>query len=238
MALTAKPTKKVDLSKIDDIQNEFFGQELPAVTADLRETPGALPEKRAVKEPEVSASATKKAGPAGKSAASPEQPGPVLTKTVQKDKAKSIETKSDLQPREGTVADLLAASRFNGVRYTTRPYTVPRSLTIDLNRLKAMLRTREIQYTQAELMEKMIRESLEIVNDQNFYDLRERAFGQVKAPDQCSRRSVTLTEDTFFRMSELKADLAQTYGRRFSNDELLTVLLAVAFAPLYEQGTV
>ena len=31
MALTAKPTKNIDLSKIDDIQNEFFGQQAPAV---------------------------------------------------------------------------------------------------------------------------------------------------------------------------------------------------------------
>ena len=241
MALTAKPTKKVDLSKIDDIQKEFFGQELPVVTSAPRETPAAPPEKIAGTDPQPPVAVSTKVTPAGKSTISPEKPAAKRPAAVKKNKTGNLRENrenNEAQPREGTVADLLTASRFSGVRYTTRPYTVPRSLTIDLNRLKAMLRAREMQYTQAELMEKMIRESLEIVNDGNYYDLREKAFGLVKALDQCSRRSVTLTEDTFFRMSELKADLAQAHGRRFSNDELLTVLLAVAFAPLYEQGTV
>jgi hypothetical protein len=236
MALTAKPTKKVDLSKIDDIQNEFFGQELTTGTPAPPETISAQPEKSARADSPPPA-VSQKAVPAGKSIISPEKPAAKRPAAVEKKAAGSVRESTEAQPREGTVADLLTASRFSGVRYTTRPYTVPRSLTIDLNRLKAMLRAREMQYTQAELMEKMIRESLEIVNEGNYYELRERAFGHLKSPDQCSRRSVTLTEDTFFRMSELKADLAQAHGRRFSNDELLTVLLAVAFAPLYEQGT-
>nr|MBA2738015.1 hypothetical protein [Pyrinomonadaceae bacterium] len=58
----------------------------------------------------------------------------------------------------------------------------------------------------------------------------------VKSPEQSSRRSVTLTEETVSGMAEIKADLAHAHGRRFSSDEIFTTLLAIAFALLYENG--
>ncbi len=229
MALIAKPKKIIDLAKIDDIQNEVFGREVPLVGSSVSSADASS-----------TAPINFKAGKLKTQA--PKKPKAVSAKDGSGDNTKaslkSTENKVGGEPpsRDLKISELLATAKTGGVRYTTRPYTVPRSLTIDLNRLKATFRTRELQYTQTELMEKMIRESLEIVTESNYHDLREKALALIKVPEQSSRRSVTLTEDTFFKMSELKADLAQAHGRRFSNDELLTMLLATAFAPLYEQG--
>lgn len=232
MALTARPTKKIDLSKIDDIQDQIFGKEgsdpQPATdvarTADFDASKSHPEVKQKENTPkigvkkETGAISTKRAAPT-KSAAN------ARNHDVNAGKAENL-----------SIADLLATEKSSGIRYTSRPYTIPRSLTIDLGRLKSMFRTRELQYTQTELMEKMLKESLELVSASNYHEFREKALSMIKSPEQCSTRSVTLTEDTFFTMGELKADLAQAHGRRFSNDELLTTLLAVAFAPLYEQG--
>lgn len=235
MALTAKPTKNIDLSKIDDIQNEFFGQQAPAVivhSSDPVSAPMGAEKKGSTSKPKAPV------GKASKATRSKDR-SPKIDPAISSDTlglGSENRPKGEPQSRDLKIEDLIATATAHGVRYTTRPYTVPRSLTIDLNRLKSMFRTRELQYTQAELMEKMLRESLETVTENNYHDLREQALSLVKFPEQFSRRSVTLTEDTFFKMSELKADLTQAHGRRFSNDELLTMLLAVAFAPLYEQG--
>lgn len=237
MALTAKPTKNIDLSKIDDIQNEFFGDQVPAVIVNASDPAfePVSPDNMGTT-PKPKASVEKVSKEAKSKNKSPNVESPIGSGTLGLGVEKR--SKGEPQSRDLKIADLIATATSHGVRYTTRPYTVPRSLTIDLNRLKSMFRTRELQYTQAELMEKMLRESLETVTETNYHDLREKALSLVKFPEQFSRRSVTLTEDTFFKMSELKADLTQAHGRRFSNDELLTMLLAVAFAPLYEQGLI
>jgi hypothetical protein len=83
-------------------------------------------------------------------------------------------------------------------------------------------------------MDKMIKESLDSTNAENYLELRENAFKYVKSPEQSSRRTVTLTEETVSGMAELKADLALKYERRFSSDELFTTLLSIAFSKLYE----
>ena len=232
MGLTPKPKKSIDLSKIDDIQNEIFGSErsgLAAGVPEIKTETIAVTEKSSSGRPKAAGAKKSKAGnPAAKSS---------VISRVSDTNSKTANVIASQEPSPDlTIADLLATAKSQGARYTTRPYTVPRSLTIDLNRLKSMFRTRDLQYTQTELMEKMLKESLEIVTEKNYLELRDKAFALLKSPEQCSRRSVTLTEDTFFGMGELKADLTQNHGRRFSNDELLTMLLAVAFTPLYERG--
>ncbi len=226
MGLTAKPSKAIDLTKIDEIQSEFFDDEL--------EEKSTKPQtKKAVEKSDKSA-ATK----ANNKKSDHQSPAEKKSKTNLVNKLKKVEKKlpEEKQIEQGNmkIADLLATAKFEGVRHTSRPYTVPRSLTIDLTRLKSKFRSRNLQYTQNELMDKMLKESLEIVNADNFHELREKAFGFVKSPDQCSRRSVTLTEETALEMNELKADLALKYNRRFSADEIFNALLAVAFSPLYE----
>lgn len=232
MALTAKPSKNADLSKIDDIQNEFFGEE----TADLAENTKTVVStvKRRKKSTSAETPIFGDLQIGGKTQTLKNARNP-SGEEAQKLESNSIENKGK-EPENLKIADLLATAKFAGVRHTSRPFTVPRSLTIDLNRLKAKFRSRDLQYTQNELMDRMLRESLEFVTANNYRELREKAFTQVKTPEQCSRRTVTLTEDTVSAMSELKADLALAHNRRFSSDEIFTTLLAVAFAPLYENN--
>jgi hypothetical protein len=236
MGLTARPTKNIDLSKIDDIQNEFFNDE---TTDDAKNKAGdrtAESLKKSFRKPSAAKSAT-----AGKGGISRKKPQPAESiKSQPKEKPKDLKNASDEvkqpEPANQKIADLLATARVEGVRHTSRPFTVPRSLTIDLNRLKTKFRSRDLQYTQNELMDKMIREALETVTADNYFAERERAFRHVKSPEQCSRRSVTLTEETASEMAELKASLALKQNRRISSDEIFTTLLAVAFASLYENG--
>lgn len=259
MGLTTRPSKNIDLNKIDDIQDEFFGEktgdeiESKKDNSEGKFSPeSSLPSKRddAV---ESSGNAAREMDESEKTVKNNKKPAD--NPTSSRELAEAIEKPADSgqsrqtfdeenEPAKGKngisenlkIADLLAAARFEGVRHTSRPYSVPRSLTIDLNRLKSKFRSRDLQYTQNELMDKMLKESLELVTADNYYNLREKAFAFVKSPEQSSRRSVTLTEETVSGMAELKADLAHAHNRRFSADEIFTTLLAVAFAPLYENG--
>jgi hypothetical protein len=234
--------KNIDLSKIDDIQSEFFSDD------------EAADENKNTKNTKITKSTqitdlTKKS-PEQMSAVKSETPteGSSLKKTQKprnsdsqpKEEPKRIKNySSEVKETEGAnlkIADILATAKSEGVRHTSRPFTVPRSLTIDLNRLKTKFRTRDLQYTQNELMDKMIKESLETVTADNYFTERERAFKLVKSPEQCSRRSVTLNEETASEMADLKASLAMQQNRRVTSDEIFTTLLAVAFANLYENG--
>lgn len=254
MGLTAKPSKNIDLTKINDIQDEVFGKETGSGTERKTGTRQPLTPHENSTHPQqdnrdMSANSTKKTNKSEKIAKnqkpraekmnltrelSETAPKPTdFNRNKQTSDGEMLKLKKEIQDN-GTIADLLAMSRFRGVRYTSRPYTVPRSLTIDLSRLKSKFRSRDLQYTQNELIDKMLKESLELVTADNYYELREKAFNFVKSPEQSSRRSVTLTEETVSGMAELKADLALTHPRRFSSDEIFTTLLAIAFAPLYE----
>jgi hypothetical protein len=249
MGLTARPSKNIDLSKIDNIQEEFFGEGIESnaksidqASLNLAVNPStegkhsakeAKQSKKTVKmvkkreeTPSLTRNSVKKLEEPVDSIQSEGNTGEKIIRTEAK-KANSENLK---------ISDLLATAQFERVRHTSRPYTVPRSLTIDLSRLKSKFRSRDLQYTQNELMDKMLRESLERVTAENYLRLREHAFAHVKSAEQCSRRSVTLTEETVAGMAELKADLALEHGRRFSSDEIFTTLLAIAFLPLYENG--
>ena len=229
MGLTGRPSKTIDLTKIDEIQSEFFDNELDEKIENVK-----LQEVIVNKSSKTSAAKPDKPQTSKKNDQNLDKKvseAPRQDKEVQKDLQKA----EQIEPENMKIADLLATAKFEGVRHTSRPYTVPRSLTIDLTRLKSKFKSRDLQYTQNELMDKMIKESLEIITAENFLELREKAFGFVKSPENCSRRSVTLTEETTHKMNELKADLALKHNRRFSADEIFTALLAAAFAPLYEK---
>lgn len=229
MGLTTRPTRKTDLSKIDEIQEEFF----------KRETATEEKARSAAEEPSDTKAQSLNPETANKSNLSPANSGEreVAGEETGEKTAGNANLSADSQEAAPlTIADLLQTTQTGGVRYSSRPYTVPRSLTIDLNRLKAKFKTRDLQYTQNELTDQMIREVLQTVTAENYQSLREKAYGYVKSPEQSSRRTVTLTEATVGEMAELKARLTLSQNRRVSSDELFTSLLAIAFIPLYEKG--
>jgi len=230
MGLTTRPSKNIDLTKIDEIQSEFFDNNLSdeKENSKLEDSPKSK-EKNTSIENSGDESILKSANQPQKSNSSK-----IKTGNTKKEIKKDLPKVTESGVGSLKIADLLATEKTHGVRHSSRPYTVPRSLTIDLTRLKSKFRSRSLQYTQNELMDKMLGESLEIISADNFLELREKALDFVKSPDQCSRRSVTLTEETVSEMNELKADLALKYNRRFSADEIFITLLAVAFLPLYE----
>lgn len=233
MGLTTRPSKKIDLTKIDEIQSEFFDigstkEKEPAKTEKKTETPETKDETPSIAK-SIKDSALKSPNQTQKSDSTK-----IKINQAKKETQKGLPEEKEFVRGSLKIADLLATEKTHGVRHTSRPYTVPRSLTIDLNRLKSKFRSRSLQYTQNELMDKMLGESLEVITADNFLEMRDKAFDFVKSPDQCSRRSVTLTEETASEMNELKADLALKHNRRFSADEIFTTLLAVAFLPLYE----
>lgn len=230
MGLTTRPSKNIDLTKIDEIQIEFFDNNLSdeKENSKLEDSPKSKDKNTSIENSGDESNL--------KSANQPEKSNSSKIKTgnTKKEIKKDLPKVTESGVGSLKIADLLATEKTHGVRHSSRPYTVPRSLTIDLTRLKSKFRSRSLQYTQNELMDKMLGESLEIISADNFLELREKALDFVKSPDQCSRRSVTLTEETVSEMNELKADLALKYNRRFSADEIFITLLAVAFLPLYE----
>ncbi len=230
MGLTTRPSKNIDLTKIDEIQSEFFDNNLSdeKENSKLEDSPKSKDKNTSI-ENSGDESNLKSANQPQKSNSSK-----IKTGNTKKEIKKDLPKVTESGVGSLKIADLLATEKTHGVRHSSRPYTVPRSLTIDLTRLKSKFRSRSLQYTQNELMDKMLGESLEIISADNFLELREKALDFVKSPDQCSRRSVTLTEETVSEMNELKADLALKYNRRFSADEIFITLLAVAFLPLYE----
>lgn len=232
MALTARPSKKIDLSKIDEIQNEFFDEETSGKkNSDEKSS--------AEKADELKIANKKKGGNEPKSLAAAAAPQKSVEKMPSSEQPKiemSATASSVTEQGSQRIADILATAQTGGVRHTSRPYTVPRSLTIDLNRMKSKFKTRDLHYTQNELMDKMVKESLETVTADNYFLLREKAFAFVKSPEQSSRRTVTLTEEAAVGMADLKADLALKQNRRVSSDEIFTTLLAIAFSTLYENN--
>ncbi|HMS42172.1 MAG TPA: hypothetical protein PKE69_18205 [Pyrinomonadaceae bacterium] len=235
MGLTTRPSKNIDLTKIDEIQSEFFDDDLNDKEDLNNKESSKIENKSKTNDKNTSIAKSREVS----DLKSVNQSQKTNSSKINTDNPKK-EIKTDLpkvtESGAGSlkIADLLATEKTHGVRHSSRPYTVPRSLTIDLTRLKSKFRSRSLQYTQNELMDKMLGESLEIITADNFLELREKALDFVKSPDQCSRRSVTLTEETVSEMNELKADLALKYNRRFSADEIFITLLAVAFLPLYE----
>ncbi len=132
-----------------------------------------------------------------------------------------------------TIAARIVSSKAGQGRNTTRPFSLPRTLIIDTTRLKSKFRTIDEQFTQNVIVDFLLREALSAVTPENYKDLRATAFESVKRADETTRRSLTVTEEVIYQMSELKAGINLATGRKYSNDEIFSTLLALGVSWLY-----
>jgi hypothetical protein len=249
MAITTKPKRKVDLATIDEIQDEMFGFAAEDEDKKKEEEPkSGETGKDGASEENPKETVEKTSVKKTKSARKKEKGSSVVTeKRPRKSAENTSAVKNTASPAanptssagvspDASIAEMLSAQKYSGVRYKSRPYTVPRSLMADLDRLKLKLRTRDIHLTQNELIDKMIGEALETVNSGNFFELAEKANGFIRSPQLGSRRSVTLTERTVHKMNDLKTEILLETNRKVSAEEIFSALFAVAFLPHYESG--
>ena len=248
MALRPAPKRKsVDYQKLDDLQKEIFGSE---------QGDGGVP---LVSEVEGQASAKTRSQTKESRIAKPIAEKTFDDKTNSKPAAKENITKDSLSSPTGaakerlinsdtgdslgsglgdmeTIAARIASSKAGQGRNTTRPFSLPRTLIIDTTRLKAKFRTIDEQFTQNVIIDFLLREALAAATPENYKDLRASAFEIVKRAEETTRRSLTVTEDVVYQMSELKAGINLETGRKYSNDEIFSTLLAVGVSWLYRNG--
>jgi hypothetical protein len=132
-----------------------------------------------------------------------------------------------------TIAANIVSTKAGQGRHTTRPYSLPRTLIIDTTRLKSKFRTVDEQFTQNVIIDYLLREALAVITPENYKNLKESSFEFIKRPDETTRRSLTVTEEVVYQMSELKAGINLETGRKYSNDEILSTLLAFGVSWLY-----
>ena len=112
-------------------------------------------------------------------------------------------------------------------RITTRPFSLPRTLIIDTTRLKAKFRTIDEQFTQNVIIDFLLREALAGGNAGKLSRFAsDRRSNSCKRAEETTRRSLTVTEEVVYQMSELKAGINLETGRKYSNDEIFSTLLA------------
>jgi hypothetical protein len=252
MALRPAPKRKsVDYQKLDDLQKEIFGSEneenkTPLVTktkgddevaeqnktevkarfADKSDRNASAGDKTDIKPAENKAE--NKKTPASQSDSSEKNPA----SSDAKKEGTPGEHLSDLE----TIAARIVSSKAGQGRNTTRPFSLPRTLIIDTTRLKSKFRTIDEQFTQNVIIDFLLREALSAVTPENYKDLRAGAFEYVKRAGETTRRSLTVTEEVIYQMSELKAGINLETGRKYSNDEILSTLLALGVSWLYRNN--
>ncbi len=242
MALRPAPKRKVDLEKLDDLQKEIFGSE----TAEVKN-----PSVGGAEEIPVTEFASEK----------PQRPiqlddeeKPISTVKMTKEEEKSLSESKEQKVIAGdsrnssassanftdieTIAASIVSSKAGQGRNTTRPFSLPRTLIIDTTRLKAKFRTIDEQFTQNVIIDFLLREALAAVTPENYRDLRTEALEFVKRADETTRRSLTVTEEVVYQMSELKAGINLETGKKYSNDEIFSTLLAIGVSWLYRNGVV
>jgi hypothetical protein len=251
MALRPAPKRtSVDYQKLDDLQKEIFGSE---------QGDGEVP---LVSEVESQASAKTRSQTKESRIAKPVAEQTFDDKTNSKPAAKENMTKDSLSLQSGqsgaakerlinsdtgdslenglgdmeTIAARIASSKAGQGRNTTRPFSLPRTLIIDTTRLKAKFRTIDEQFTQNVIIDFLLREALAAATPENYKDLRASAFEIVKRAEETTRRSLTVTEDVVYQMSELKAGINLETGKKYSNDEIFSTLLALGVSWLYRNG--
>lgn len=245
MALRPAPKRKVDYQKLDDLQKEIFGSELES-----GETPSTpKPEENA---PAQTRLQTKVQLPQLAENTSDGKNNKQTAKKAKKDES-SISTdsrtrkESSVNPEASesfdanltdmeTIAARIASTKAGQGRNTTRPFSLPRTLIIDTTRLKAKFRTIDEQFTQNVIIDFLLREALAAVTPENYRDLRASAYEFVKRAEETTRRSLTVTEEVVYQMSELKAGINLETGRKYSNDEIFSTLLALGVSWLYRNG--
>lgn len=246
MALRAAPKRKVDYQKLDDLQKEIFGSEQEGrETTPFVETE----DKTSTKEsPQTKIGTTKsvkeKTSDDNKQTETPAKAKESdNTPSNQSDAAKgsSVNTSNtdsfsaELSDME-TIAARITSSKAGQGRNTTRPFSLPRTLIIDTTRLKAKFRTIDEQFTQNVIIDFLLREALAVATPENYKDLKASAFEFIKRPDETTRRSLTVTEEVVYQMSELKAGINLETSKKYSNDEIFSTLLAIGVSWLYRNG--
>jgi len=242
MALRPAPKRKVDLQQLDDLQKEIFGSEAGEV-----ETSSTTKNEEKPSKQERPKTKSQTLEPVSKVQASDK------TKPITSAKAKEGENKSSAQKGNDsdsenstafgvnlsdmeTIAAQMASSKAGQGRNTTRPFSIPRTLIIDTTRLKAKFRTIDEQFTQNVIIDFLLREALAAATPENYRSLRAEAFEFVKKADETTRRSLTVTEEVVYQMSELKAGINLETGKKYSNDEIFSTLLAIGVSWLYRHG--
>lgn len=259
MALRPAPKRNsVDYQKLDDLQKEIFGTE----NSEKDETNAAESLKSkdgVVSERNDSDAKTGSGKTDGKKSSGDERmTKTVTTKAARQQKSSSSRTDSsekdvaargdstatagvdnrlgrDFKDLE-TIAAGIVSSKAGQGRNTTRPFSLPRTLIIDTTRLKSKFRTIDEQFTQNVIVDFLLREALALVTPENYKDMRAAAFETVKRAEETTRRSLTVTEEVIYQMSELKAGINLETGRKYSNDEIFSTLLAIGVNRLYRNG--
>ncbi len=248
MALRPAPKRKpVDYQKLDDLQKEIFGfEQEDAKTSSIAESEVEPRTKtRSQSKTETAGSATqKKSGEKakikslekeekGKDSSLPESStaneNPV---NIKSNDSSTSENLNDLE----TIAARITSSRAGQGRITTRPFSLPRTLIIDTTRLKAQFRLIDEQFTQNVIVDFLLREALSAITPDNYQDLRTEALEFIKRAEETTRRSLTVTEEVIYQMSELKAGINLETGKKYSNDEIFSTLLAIGVSWLYRNG--
>ncbi len=250
MALRPAPKRNsVDYQKLDDLQKEIFGSEkaeskTPAPTESKDESisaqNGSDLKTRSGKTTAAKSSGDKTDSKTAKVKAERKKstlPGNNSSEIVsdRSDDASDNSFGANLRDLE-TIAARIASSKAGQGRNTTRPFSLPRTLIIDTTRLKSKFRTIDEQFTQNVIIDFLLREALAAVTPENYKDLRATAFESVKRHEETTRRSLTVTEEVIYQMSELKAGINLETGRKYSNDEIFSTLLAIGVSWLYRNN--
>jgi hypothetical protein len=242
MALRPAPKRKVDLQKLDDLQKEIFGSEAGEV-----ETSSASKNEEKTSEQDPLKTKTRIIEPVG-NVQDNDKKKPKTSAQAEEDENKSSVQKGSVSVSENsaafsanfsdmeTIAVQIAYSKAGQGRNTTRPFSIPRTLIIDTTRLKAKFRTIDEQFTQNIIIDFLLREALAAATPENYRDLRAEAYEFVKRADETTRRSLTVTEEVVYQMSELKAGINLETGKKYSNDEIFSTLLAIGVSWLYRNG--
>lgn len=240
MPLRPAPKRKlVDYEKVDNLQKEIFGSDQTPETSLLTKE-GSLkrthtqvkeqPKKSAVKNSTAENVDFKRAA---KKVERKNSPPPNQNFD---DEARSVNANNTTGKNLGdleTIAEHIVSSKAGQGRNTTRPFSLPRTLIIDTTRLKSKFRTIDEQFTQNVIIDFLLREALAALTPENYKELRGEAFEYVKRPDETTRRSLTVTEEVIYQMSELKAGINLLTGKKYSNDEILSTSLALGVSWLY-----
>jgi hypothetical protein len=245
MALRPAPKRKpADYEKVDDLQKEIFGLEREVETPLISKSKDNFSTKIISEANTIVGESIAKKPSDNKPSSNPStkelkrENSPLSrqdsgTDSVSSDAGNTFnENLSDLE----TIAVRIVSSKAGQGRNTTRPFSLPRTLIIDTTRLKSKFRTIDEQFTQNVIIDFLLREALAATTPENYKVLRAAAFESVKRPDETTRRSLTVTEEVIYQMSELKAGINLETGRKYSNDEIFSTLLALGVSWLYRNG--
>lgn len=247
MALRPAPKRKpVDYQKLDDLQKEIFGSEQEDAktsliteskvepttkTRSLSKTGNAesVSQKKSDKKANIKSAGKEEKSEDSSLESSAANENPANSGI---ENSSTSENLSDLE----TIAARITSSKAGQGRITTRPFSLPRTLIIDTTRLKAQFRLIDEQFTQNVIVDFLLREALSAITPQNYQDLRTEALEFVKRAEETTRRSLTVTEEVIYQMSELKAGINLETGKKYSNDEIFSTLLALGVSWLYRNG--